>query len=159
MNIAYHYVYVWFGLCSWQWRRLVRVRQLRPRTSRSRELRYLAQLSILSRILYSSWAEFDDDLYFFFVFTSPLSYRKGCLGTNQVRFKKYFSLSLCWANEIYDLIVMRSAFLEWYLTIWLFVWYRKEAEVNMEGHFLVRQIYDDDVTYNIVGAAERVLSE
>lgn len=29
----------------------------------------------------------------------------------------------------------------------------------MEGHFLVRQIYDDDVTYNIVGAAERVLSE
>ena len=36
---------------------------------------------------------------------------------------------------------------------------RKEAEVNMEGHFLVRQIYDDDVTYNIVGAAERVLSK
>jgi len=28
----------------------------------------------------------------------------------------------------------------------------------MEGHFLVRQIYDDEVTYNIVGAAERVLS-
>lgn len=37
--------------------------------------------------------------------------------------------------------------------------YRKEAEVNMEGHFLVRQIYDDEVTYNIVGAAERVLSK
>ena len=36
---------------------------------------------------------------------------------------------------------------------------RKEAEVNMEGHFLVRQIYEDDVTYNIVGAAERVLSK
>lgn len=36
---------------------------------------------------------------------------------------------------------------------------RKEAEVNMEGHFLVRQIYDDDVTYNIVGAAEKVLSK
>ncbi|KAI9557744.1 hypothetical protein GHT06_017573 [Daphnia sinensis] len=34
---------------------------------------------------------------------------------------------------------------------------KKEAEVNMEGHFLVRQIYEDDVTYNIVGAAERVL--
>ena len=29
----------------------------------------------------------------------------------------------------------------------------------MEGHFLVRQIYDDEVTYNIVGAAERVLSK
>lgn len=27
----------------------------------------------------------------------------------------------------------------------------------MEGHFLVRQIYDDEITYNIVGAAERVL--
>jgi len=36
---------------------------------------------------------------------------------------------------------------------------RKEAEVTMEGHFLVRQIYDDEVTYNIVGAAERVLSK
>ncbi|EFX89313.1 hypothetical protein DAPPUDRAFT_310298 [Daphnia pulex] len=34
---------------------------------------------------------------------------------------------------------------------------KKEAEVNMEGHFLVRQIYEDEVTYNIVGAAERVL--
>jgi hypothetical protein len=29
----------------------------------------------------------------------------------------------------------------------------------MEGHFLVRQIYEDEVTYNIVGAAERVLSK
>ena len=36
---------------------------------------------------------------------------------------------------------------------------RREAEVNVEGHFLVRQIYEDDVTYNIVGAAERVLSK
>lgn len=36
---------------------------------------------------------------------------------------------------------------------------RREADVNMEGHFLVRQIYDDEVTYNIVGAAEKVLSK
>lgn len=27
----------------------------------------------------------------------------------------------------------------------------------MEGQFLVRQIYDDEVTYNLVGAAVEVL--
>ncbi|OXU25138.1 hypothetical protein TSAR_004916, partial [Trichomalopsis sarcophagae] len=31
--------------------------------------------------------------------------------------------------------------------------YRKDAAVNMEGQFLVRQIYDDEVTYNIIAAA------
>ena len=35
---------------------------------------------------------------------------------------------------------------------------RKEAEVTIEGHFLIRQLYEDKITYNIVGAAERVLS-
>lgn len=39
-----------------------------------------------------------------------------------------------------------------------FVWIRKEAEVEMEGSFLVRLIYDDEITYNLVEAAERVLS-
>lgn len=29
----------------------------------------------------------------------------------------------------------------------------------MEGQFLVRQIYDDEITYNIIGAAVEVLSE
>ncbi|CAG2164308.1 unnamed protein product, partial [Oppiella nova] len=33
----------------------------------------------------------------------------------------------------------------------------KEAEVEMEGSFLVRLIYDDEITYNLVEAAERVL--
>lgn len=36
---------------------------------------------------------------------------------------------------------------------------RKEADVIMEGQFLVRQIYEDDITYSIVGAAEKVLSK
>jgi guanylate cyclase soluble subunit beta len=36
---------------------------------------------------------------------------------------------------------------------------RKKAEVAMEGQFLVRQIYDDEITYNIIGAAVEVLSE
>jgi hypothetical protein len=40
-----------------------------------------------------------------------------------------------------------------------FVICRREAEVMMDGHFLVRQIYEDEITYNIVGAAEKVLSE
>ncbi|PBC34528.1 Guanylate cyclase soluble subunit beta-1 [Apis cerana cerana] len=30
---------------------------------------------------------------------------------------------------------------------------RKDAAVNMEGQFLVRQIYDDEITYNIISAA------
>lgn len=29
----------------------------------------------------------------------------------------------------------------------------------MEGQFLVRQIYDDEITYNLIGAAVEVLSE
>ncbi|KAF3420230.1 hypothetical protein E2986_01199 [Frieseomelitta varia] len=30
---------------------------------------------------------------------------------------------------------------------------KKDAAVNMEGQFLVRQIYDDEITYNIISAA------
>ncbi len=37
--------------------------------------------------------------------------------------------------------------------------FRKNAEVNMEGQFLVRQIYDDEMTYNIVSAAVEVLGK
>lgn len=29
--------------------------------------------------------------------------------------------------------------------------------MTIEGHFLIRQLYEDKITYNIVGAAERVL--
>ncbi|XP_055381357.1 guanylate cyclase soluble subunit beta-1 [Condylostylus longicornis] len=34
----------------------------------------------------------------------------------------------------------------------------KKAEVNMEGQFLVRQIYDDEITYNLIGAAVEILN-
>ncbi|KAK8721333.1 hypothetical protein OTU49_012831, partial [Cherax quadricarinatus] len=34
---------------------------------------------------------------------------------------------------------------------------KREAEVHMEGSFLVRLTYEDEITYNIVGAAEKVL--
>ncbi|XP_063866036.1 guanylate cyclase soluble subunit beta-1-like isoform X1 [Scylla paramamosain] len=34
---------------------------------------------------------------------------------------------------------------------------KREAEVHMDGSFLVRLTYEDEITYNIVGAAERVL--
>ncbi|XP_042208020.1 guanylate cyclase soluble subunit beta-1-like isoform X2 [Homarus americanus] len=34
---------------------------------------------------------------------------------------------------------------------------KREAEVHMEGSFLVRLTYEDEITYNIVAAAERVL--
>lgn len=36
---------------------------------------------------------------------------------------------------------------------------RKKAMVSMEGQFLVRQIYDDEITYNLIGAAVEILSE
>ncbi|TDG52315.1 hypothetical protein AWZ03_001145 [Drosophila navojoa] len=29
--------------------------------------------------------------------------------------------------------------------------------VSMEGQFLVRQIYDDEITYNLIGAAVEIL--
>lgn len=45
-----------------------------------------------------------------------------------------------------------------YLILFFFI-FRKKAEVSMEGQFLVRQIYDDEITYNIIGAAVEVLSK
>jgi hypothetical protein len=36
---------------------------------------------------------------------------------------------------------------------------REQACLDMDGQFLVRQIYDDGITYDIVLAAERVLGK
>jgi hypothetical protein len=36
---------------------------------------------------------------------------------------------------------------------------RKEAGVELEGHFMIRVIYNDDATYALVGAASKVLSK
>ncbi|KAM7362261.1 guanylate cyclase soluble subunit beta-1-like isoform 1-T3 [Cochliomyia hominivorax] len=35
---------------------------------------------------------------------------------------------------------------------------KKKAMVTMEGQFLVRQIYDDEITYNLIGAAVEILN-
>ncbi|EAT32525.1 AAEL015372-PA [Aedes aegypti] len=35
---------------------------------------------------------------------------------------------------------------------------RKKAQVSMEGQFLVRQIYEDDITYNLIEAAVDILN-
>uniref|UniRef100_A0A8D8TAP2 Guanylate cyclase soluble subunit beta-1 n=1 Tax=Cacopsylla melanoneura TaxID=428564 RepID=A0A8D8TAP2_9HEMI len=35
---------------------------------------------------------------------------------------------------------------------------KHDADVSMEGQFLVRQIYDDEITYNLIGAAVAVLN-
>jgi len=40
----------------------------------------------------------------------------------------------------------------------LYWWFRKDAAVNMEGQFLVRQIYEDEITYNLISAAVNKLS-
>jgi len=37
--------------------------------------------------------------------------------------------------------------------------YRKEAQLDEEGQFLVRIIYDDSKTYDLVAAASKVLSK
>jgi len=37
--------------------------------------------------------------------------------------------------------------------------YRKDAEVTMDGQFLVRQIYDDEITYNLVSSAAQILGK
>ena len=42
---------------------------------------------------------------------------------------------------------------------WLYLYLdRKEAELEMEGHFLVRMVYEDSLSYDLVGAASKVLS-
>ncbi|GAB1601943.1 guanylate cyclase soluble subunit beta-1-like [Argonauta hians] len=35
---------------------------------------------------------------------------------------------------------------------------KKVADLNMEGHFLVRYVYDDSISYDLVGAASKVLN-
>lgn len=37
--------------------------------------------------------------------------------------------------------------------------FRKKADLSMEGQFLIRQIYDDEITYNLIGAAVEILSK
>lgn len=41
----------------------------------------------------------------------------------------------------------------------IFFYHRKEAQIVMEGQFLVRIIYDDEITYQIVGAAQKCLGK
>ncbi|ODN06498.1 Guanylate cyclase soluble subunit beta-1 [Orchesella cincta] len=54
-------------------------------------------------------------------------------------------------NYALELLVLRNFGEETWEAI------KKEADVIMDGQFLVRQIYEDEITYNIVGAAEKVL--
>ena len=37
--------------------------------------------------------------------------------------------------------------------------YREEAGVNMDGNFLIRFVYPDEITFRLVVAAEKILSE
>lgn len=38
-----------------------------------------------------------------------------------------------------------------------FHYFRKNADVVMDGQFLVRQIYEDEITYNLIAAAVELL--
>ncbi|XP_071452602.1 guanylate cyclase soluble subunit beta-1 [Hetaerina americana] len=55
-------------------------------------------------------------------------------------------------NYALELLVLRNFGEELWAEI------KRVADVNMEGQFLVRQIYDDEVTYNLVSAAVQVLN-
>lgn len=74
-----------------------------------------------------------------------------------VMFKISISFILLFDDSIF-VINRCQYFLCCYLFICLFVC-RKKAEVAMEGQFLVRQIYDDEITYNLIGAAVEILSK
>lgn len=54
-------------------------------------------------------------------------------------------------NYALELLVVRTFGEETWETI------KKEAEVTMEGHFLLRETYEDEVTYNLIGAAVELL--
>uniref|UniRef100_A0A6B2EBN4 Guanylate cyclase soluble subunit beta-1 n=1 Tax=Phlebotomus kandelakii TaxID=1109342 RepID=A0A6B2EBN4_9DIPT len=54
-------------------------------------------------------------------------------------------------NYALELLVIKNFGLQ----IWNQI--KKKAEVTMEGQFLVRQIYDDEITYNLIGAAVEIL--
>ncbi|VVD02331.1 unnamed protein product [Leptidea sinapis] len=54
-------------------------------------------------------------------------------------------------NYALELLVMKSHGVETWEKI------KKKAEVAMEGSFLVRQIYEDEITYNLITAAVEVL--
>jgi hypothetical protein len=41
----------------------------------------------------------------------------------------------------------------------MFFLYRRKVELDIEGHFLLRIVYEDDMTYSLVGAASEVLGK
>ncbi|XP_055620654.1 guanylate cyclase soluble subunit beta-1 isoform X3 [Toxorhynchites rutilus septentrionalis] len=55
-------------------------------------------------------------------------------------------------NYALELLVLKN----FGTTIWEQI--KKKAQVNMEGQFLVRQIYEDDITYNLIEAAVDILN-
>ncbi|XP_037921995.1 guanylate cyclase soluble subunit beta-1 isoform X2 [Hermetia illucens] len=55
-------------------------------------------------------------------------------------------------NYALELLVLKN----FGLSVWEQI--KKKAEIAMEGQFLVRQIYDDEITYNLIGAAVEILN-
>ncbi|XP_053678907.1 guanylate cyclase soluble subunit beta-1 [Anopheles nili] len=55
-------------------------------------------------------------------------------------------------NYALELLVLKN----FGLNIWEQI--KKKAQVSMEGQFLVRQIYEDDITYNLIEAAVDILN-
>ncbi|XP_062537578.1 guanylate cyclase soluble subunit beta-1 isoform X4 [Armigeres subalbatus] len=55
-------------------------------------------------------------------------------------------------NYALELLVLKN----FGINIWEQI--KKKAQVNMEGQFLVRQIYEDDITYNLIEAAVEILN-
>ena len=68
-----------------------------------------------------------------------------------------FKISISLTYSIF--VINRCQYVLMLLMLLIFLLSRKKAEVAMEGQFLVRQIYDDEITYNLIGAAVEILSK
>ncbi|CAO1395465.1 unnamed protein product [Diamesa serratosioi] len=79
-------------------------------------------------------------------YTTPLK----SYNTAQSNYNYYIKYGF--VNYALELLVLKNFGLE----IWEKI--KKKAEVAMEGQFLVRQIYDDEITYNLIGAAVEILN-
>ncbi|KAL1130144.1 hypothetical protein AAG570_013082 [Ranatra chinensis] len=65
--------------------------------------------------------------------------------------KRFIFFQYGFVNYALELLVLKTFGEETWETI------KKYADVNMEGQFLVRQLYEDEITYNLIGAAVQVL--
>jgi hypothetical protein len=68
-----------------------------------------------------------------------------------IHFRYDMNIRCCFTRHNFKINLGSSTIYKW---IYIF---RKEANLVIEGKFIIRNIYDDAATYNVVGAASKVL--